>query len=65
MASAMPDIFRIERPFPNGDWLLFLAAKSKKGTGDVDFNSLCVRYQLHSWPLLRVRVVRGATPLEY
>ncbi|XP_028407750.1 tudor domain-containing protein 5-like isoform X2 [Dendronephthya gigantea] len=30
MASAMPDVFRIERPFPNGDWLLFLAAKSRK-----------------------------------
>jgi hypothetical protein len=32
MASAMPDIFRTERPFPNGDWLLFLAAKCRKGT---------------------------------
>ena len=32
MASAMPDIFRIERPFSNGDWLLFLAAKCRKGT---------------------------------
>ena len=32
LVSSLPDIIRIERPFPNGDWLLFLAEKSKRGT---------------------------------
>ena len=42
MASAMPDIFRTERPFPNGDWLLFLAATNQVILDDWHMFLICI-----------------------